>query len=291
MNYCIVPTNWSTVWPKTKTTLIKYAPQILTGIGIDGMAGATIIAVKNTPAYKQAIADKKEELGMEKLPMVDILKIGFRYYVVPTGMTIAGAVCIMKSCAISQGRVQGFAALAASEAMQLKEYQKTVREKIGEKKEKDITDETAKRTVEKELENTPIEDHQIEETGHGNQIIYFPLLGRWFRCDISWIRRIENEVNEEIAKGDVNEHDPFDTRTLQGVCLNQFLAGLGLNKSDIGVLLGWNGANRLHITFTDVLTGKPSEKAVVLEMRMDDCIPREGWDTKRQNHSQHIRPF
>lgn len=284
----IIKTDWSRLIPRTRQYVTDHSPQILTGIGISAMIGAGIVAVKNTPAAVEAIEDKKKEAGTNKLPLWDIVKIGFKYYVVPTGMAIGGATCIISGLHVSESRKDAFAALAASEAIRLKDQRDVIRDKFGEKKAQDVDAEVAKR----EIERNGVPDIQkIEETGHGEQIVYWPLLSRWFKCDVGWIRRVQNEINKEISDGDINEHDPYDTRSLNGVALNRFIAGIGIAKCDIGMLLGWNGKNRLNIKFIDITTGKESENAVVLEMHMDDCMPREKWDSVRQNGPQYIAPF
>lgn len=288
MVYDIVQTNWGQMFPRAKQYAIEHSPQILTGVGLSALLGAGIIAVKNTPAAYAEIEGRKRDAGMDKLPLFDVIKYGFRYYIVPAGLAIAGATCIIGGIKISTDRTNAFAALAASEAIRLQNYREEAREKLGAKKAGEVDTEVAK----KEIEQNGLPDiHVIEESGHGDQIVFWPTMGRWFKCDIGWIRRIENEVNREISAGDVNENDPYDTRTLNGVSLNRFLAGLGIAKCDIGMLLGWNGENKLHITFRDILTDKESEKAVVLSMHMDDCMPMPKWDTVRQNRPQYLAPF
>ena len=286
--YEIIPTNWGSLFPKAKQVIIENSPKILAGVGVASLLTAGIIAAKNTPAAIEAVEEKREEEGVRKLPLWDIIKVGFRYYVVPAGMAIAGSVCVFKAISVSESRSDAFAALAASEAMRLKDYREGVREKIGDKKEKEIEAEVAQKEVDRDM---PKDIRSIEETGHGEQIVYWPMLGRWFKCDIGWIRRVVNEVNKEIAEGDVNENDPYDTKTLSGVSLNRFLGGLNLYKCDIGMLVGWNGKNRLNPRFYDSITGKESEKAVVLVMHMDDCMPTTKWDSVRQDKPVYIAPF
>ena len=286
--YELVKTDWGSVFPKAKQYAIEHSPQILTGIGLSALLAAGVIAVKNTPAAYQELEDRRIEEGVDKLPLFDVVKFGFRYYVVPVGMALAGSTCIISGLKVSTSRADAFTALAASQAVHIKDMRDVTREKFGEKKAQDIDYEVAKREIARE--GVP-EYSQIEETGHGDQIVYWPMLGRWFKCDIGWIRRVQNEINREIAEGDVNENDPYDTKTLNGVCLNRFLAGLNLRKCDIGILLGWNGKNTLNIRFFDIVTDQESEKSPVLRMSMDDCMPMTKWDSVRQNKRQYLAPF
>lgn len=286
--YNLIKTDWSSMFPRAKQYAIEHAPQILTGIGVSALIGAGIVAVKNTPAAYEDIQEKKRDDGVSKLPLWDIVKIGAKYYVVPAGMAIAGAACIFSGLHVSNSRADAFAALAASEAIRLKDTRDVVKDKFGEKKANEVEEAVSR----KEIEREGVPDIKyIEQSGHGDQIVWWPNFERWFQCDIGWIRRVVNECNHEIEEGDINENDPYDTKTLSGVCLNRFLAGLGIAKCDIGMMLGWNGKNKLHPRFYDIRTDKESEKAPVLIMRMDDCMPTTKWDTVRQSRPIYIAPF
>lgn len=286
--YELVKTDWGHLFPKAKQYAIEHSPQILTGVGLSAVLAAGIIAVRNTPAACRELEERKLDEGVDNLTLVDVIKFGFKYYIVPVGMALIGSTCIISGLHVSTNRANAFAALAASQAVHIKDIHDVTREKVGEKKAHEIDTEVAKREIERSGV-PPIS--QIEETGHGDQIVYWPMLERWFQCDIGWIRRVQNEINREIEEGDVNENDPYDTKTLRGVCLNRFLAGLNLKKCDLGMLLGWNGANKLNIKFYDITTDQESEKAVVLRMSTDDCVPREKWDSVRQDKPQRIAAF
>ena len=288
MIYRIIPTDWEHLYPKVRQRIIEHGPQILTGIGLSSIIGAGIIAVRNTPAAYLALEEEKKKQGVSKLGLVDIVRVGFRYYVVPAGMAIAGSTCIISAINVSTARADAFMSLAASQAIRTKDYREAVKEKVGPKKAQEIDDMTAQKDIDRTY---PPDISAIEDTGLGDQIVHWPMLGRWFKSDIGWIRRTQNEINMKIIEGDVNENDPFDTKTLNGVCLNEFLARNRLEKSDLGMLLGWNGKNLLNIRFTDIVTGKETEKAVILEMHMDDCMPMPKWDTVRQNTPQYLAPF
>lgn len=288
MIYKIINTDWGKIFPRLKQYTIEHGPQILTGVGVSSLIGATLVAVNKTFEAYEEFEERRSVLGVQKLPLVDIIKIGFKYYVVPAGMMIVGATCVFSGLHLSTEKANAFAALAASQAVHIKDIQEVTKEKIGEKKANEIESEVAKR----EIERDGIPDiTEIEESGHGEQIVWWPNFGRWFRCDISWIRRVVNEINKEIEAGDVNENDPYDMKTLNGVCVNRFLAGIGISKCDIGFVLGWNGKNKLDPKFYDIRTDQESEKSPVLVMKMDHCFPREKWDTVRQDRPQHLSPF
>ena len=50
-----------------KTAMAKHSPEILTGIGIAGMIGTTVLAVKATPKALRLIEERREELELEPM--------------------------------------------------------------------------------------------------------------------------------------------------------------------------------------------------------------------------------
>ena len=56
----------------------KHGPEILTGVGIAGMIGTTVMAVKATPKAIQLLEDKKKETGVEQLPVKEVVKATWR---------------------------------------------------------------------------------------------------------------------------------------------------------------------------------------------------------------------
>ena len=73
----------------------RKSTSILTGIGISGMAGATIWAVAATPKAMKRIAKKKEELEKNKLNPWETAKEVWDIYILPAGLEILSAGCIV----------------------------------------------------------------------------------------------------------------------------------------------------------------------------------------------------
>ena len=64
--------------------IVKNAPQILTGIGISGMIGSTVLAVKATPKALELLNDKREELNTDTLTFKETIATAWKPYI-PAG--------------------------------------------------------------------------------------------------------------------------------------------------------------------------------------------------------------
>ena len=69
-----------------KTSIKKHSPVILTGIGIAGMITTTVMAVRATPKALILIEERKEEIGVNQLEAVDLIKTTWMCYV-PAALT------------------------------------------------------------------------------------------------------------------------------------------------------------------------------------------------------------
>ena len=201
----------------------KHGPEILTGIGIAGMLGATVMAVKATPKAVRLMEAKKEELEVEKLPPVEVVKTCWKCYI-PTVITSATSVaCIIGASSMNMRRNAALLTAYTISESALKEYQEKVVETIGEKKESLVRDAIAK----DKLENDPITNHDIIITGKGDTLCYESVSGRYFRSDIEKIKQIVNELNRRMLLDD-------------SISLNDFYGEIGLEHTKIGDELGWN---------------------------------------------------
>ncbi len=206
-------------------SLSKHSPEILIGIGITGMITTTILAVKATPKALQLIEERKEELDVESLPPVEVVKATWKCYI-PT--VISGAVsvaCVVGSHSVNARRNAALATAYKLSETALSEYRDGVIETIGEKKERAVRDKVS----EKQIKNNPISQTEVIVTGKGNTLFFEPLSGRYFYSDLEKIKRAENNLNKQIIC------DAFD----DGITLNDFYTEIGLPPTDTGDGLGW----------------------------------------------------
>lgn len=233
----------SGVMKSIQTTLTKHGPKILTGVGIAGMIGTTVMAVKATPKALQLIEEKKKETKCEKLHPIEVVKTTWKCYI-PAAITgVTSTACLIKANSIHTRRNAALATAYNLTKTTLTEYKDKVVETIGEKKEQTIREEIAKDRMEK----NPIEENEVISTDRGNTLCYDMAFGRYFYSDIDRIKRAFTNINRVIV-------------TNNYVSLNEFYGELGLPSVEMGDELGWNldsGEIKEEFTTTLASNGEP----------------------------------
>lgn len=214
-----------------RLSLAKHSPEILIGLGIAGMITSTVLAVKATPKALQLIEEKKDELEVESLAPVEVVKTTWKCYI-PAAVSGAVAItCFVGSHSVNAKRNAALAAAYKLSETALSEYRSSVVETIGEKKERAIRDKVS----EKQVKENPVNQTEIIVTGKGQTLFFEPLSSRYFYSDLEKIKRAENKLNKEIIC------DPFES----GVSVNDFYSEIGLPGTMTGDSLGWKRADYL----------------------------------------------
>jgi len=234
----------------------KNAPQILTGVGITGMIGSTVLAVKATPKAMMLLDEKKKELKTDYLDFQDIVKTAWKPYIPSISLCIGSIVCIISATTISLKRQSALATAYALSETALSTYREKVIETIGEKKEKKIRDEIAQEKINKD------DKKQIIITPKGQTLCMDSISGRYFRSDLDTIRKIENELNKEM-----NHHNY--------ISLNKFYSTLGLPGIKDGDYIGWNIDQGLIELSFGACISENDEPCIVIDYNIS---PKYGFD-------------
>ena len=206
-----------------RSGLAKHSPAILTALGITGMIGTTVLAVKATPKALDLIENKKEELDKDKLTVMETVKATWKCYV-PAAITCAtSAACLIGASSVHTKRNAALATAYKLSESALIEYRDKVVETIGEKKEQSVRDAIAKDHVEK----NPVTNNEVIITDKGYTLCYDELSGRYFYSDIEKIKKAANELNRQML------NDMY-------VSLNELYYELGLEGTKLGEQMGWN---------------------------------------------------
>lgn len=201
----------------------KHSPEILTGIGIAGMATTTVLAVRATPKALVLIEQKKDELNVDKLTPAEVVKTTWKCYIPSAAIGTASIFCLIGASAVNTRRNAALATAYALSESTLRDYQKKVVEEIGEKKEKRVREAITK----DEVSSNPVSKSEIIITGNGDALCYDMMCKRYFKSNIDKLHKIENELNRRM-------------RSENHISLNEFYAEVGLDDVAAGHDLGWS---------------------------------------------------
>lgn len=199
----------------------KHGPEILTGVGIAGMATAAIVAVKATPKALILLEEKKQELSVDILDAKQTIQVAGKCYIPALVIGVASAGCIIGANSVNLRRNAALAAAYSLSESALRDYKEKVVETVGETKEKAIHEAVCK----DRLNRDPV--REVILTDAGNTICYDVISGRYFKSDKEKIARAVNELNRRM-------------RDELYVTLNDFYYEIGLDSTKMGDLLGWN---------------------------------------------------
>lgn len=202
--------------------LSTYKPSILNGIGLGAGCAAIWTAWELSPMAKDAIEEKKRELETDDLPFIETARTIYPYVIPVILLAGSSAGLIMASSHETfQRQAAAMAAYTVSEATsQL--YREKVKEIVGERKEKDIHEATAKETYYKDLnENKMV----IVSGGSDSFWIYDGLTKQKIRSRIEKVHSTINELNRRMLSHDI---------TLDDYCL-----AMNEEPMEFGTELGW----------------------------------------------------
>lgn len=248
-----------------KVALVKRSPEILTGIGITGMISTTVLAVRATPKAMRILDDHtgyNHDGVMEKPTKKEAVKLTWKCYI-PTAVTGGlSVVCLVGASTVSTKRNTVLATAYTLSESVLRDYQEKVIEVIGEKKEQGIRDAIAK----DKIDSNPVANQSIIITSKGETLCYDMISGRYFKCDIDRLKKIENELNHKILAEDY-------------IALNDLYFEIGLPPISMGESLGWNvsdsaiGKCPIELYFSSQLT-PDSTPCLVVNFRIE---PRQDY--------------
>lgn len=218
--------------------ITRNSGKILTWTRRAGYFITTGLAIEATWKAKESLDDLKIQTGRElrDIPKKDIIKTVAPHYV-PTALSLGVTVAAdVGSSKIAEKETAALASLYSASEFALKEYKDKVAEKIGEKKEKALSEELA---VEKIKQHPPTEA-TIEATGTGDQLCYDPWCDRYFTSSLEHIQRVEVAMNKRILSE-------------MWVTWNEVYSEIGLRPSKFGESIGWNVDNMIEFAFSSCI--------------------------------------
>lgn len=231
-------------------TINTNSPVILTGLGVAGVVGTTLLAVKATFKSAEDIW-ALEERTHEVAPIKEKLLTVWPNYIPTVGSGIVTVACILGAQSINSRRNAALISAYTASTSFWKDYQEKVVEQVGKKKDQSIRDDIAR----DRMVSDPSSGKEIVVIGSGESLCYDPLTSRYFMSDMETIRKAVNDINLQC----INE---------MYASQNEFYDKIGLPHADIGETLGWTTSNPIELAYSAVLsdTGKP---CIALSYRKD----------------------
>lgn len=212
-----------------KNFIGKHSGWILTISGILSMGTGVYATVKGTLKAKDIVDSelerrREEDPEIEKLPFKDIFKLTWKCFAPALGLFSTSCVCHISACAKSEKKIAVLSAIGSAGNITLQNCKETIKEVVGEKKEREIEDKSTRKLIEK---NPLVSEDQIVETGKGKTVFYDSWSGRYFYAEKVLIDEVVKYHNKIVESGD-------------DVYLNDIYYDLNLKEVTSGRYVKWS---------------------------------------------------
>lgn len=229
------------VLSKAGKFLSDNSPVIFTAIGVAGSLTTAYLTGKASFAAGQIIerenlkhdieGTRDEFTGKEKFELV------WKLYIPAVGsgfLTVASMICATQ---IGTRRAAALASAYKLSEQAWEEYKVKIVETIGVKKEQKARDQLAQEQIEK----NPVGAREVIITGTGEVLCYDSFTGRYFKSDMSSLKKAQNDLNHQIL-------------TTNFASLSDFYDLIGLGRVDESDELGWNADELLELEISTTLS-------------------------------------
>lgn len=251
------------LWKPLVASLKKHSPEILTGLGIAGMFGAVVTAVHATPKVISILNRESEKrMSVEKptdmvwhekkqcymLPVKDVLKLSWKYYIPTASILVASAGCIIGANTVNFKRQAALTLAYNLSERAFHEYKEKTVQTLGEKKEAVLRDSIAQ----DHLDKTPLKEEKVIVNDRAGDVLCLDFQsGRYFKTSIEKLRKMENELNKRMLSEDY-------------ITLNDFYYSIGLDSIGLGDSVGWDlDHGMMDLAFSSLI--KDDKPCLVLE--------------------------
>ena len=212
---------------KFTTGLRRSSPAILTALGIVGVVGTTVMAVRATPKALRLIKAKKNELNTDELTPAELVQTTWKCYV-PSALVGAGTIACIVGIGVMDKRNQ--AALSSAYAMlneSYKQYRQAAKRVYGADADNKIHAEMAKdaRVASYDM---GYQVYNMDMDPGSEVLLFYDLTSKkYFNTTMAAVLNAQYHVNRNLSiKGDCS--------------LNEYLSFLGLDGVDKGDKIGWD---------------------------------------------------
>ena len=254
----------------------EHSPEIMTGLGIAIMIGSTVASIVATAKTMKKAADIKsdklaeikaeadladldeedfeeaqaryDEVLNSPVPVKELAKETWKYWVVPVAGEIIGTVFLIMSNRESAKRIASVTAALAYQITEANDYKEAAKEILGEKKEKEIEEKAEKTKVERAFKSKY--PRNVIDTGMGEDLFYDYYNDRFFLSSLNFIQKCINELNADHIEA--VKRDPFDFNPMT---LKEFYEairlGTGEDYKGFGDEFGWDNDGLIELDMSN----------------------------------------
>lgn len=209
------------------TGLQRSSPAILTALGIVGVVGTTVMAVRATPKALRLIKAKKNELNTDELTPAELVQTTWKCYI-PSALVGAGTIACIVGIGVMDRRNQ--AALSSAYAMlneSYKQYRQAAKKVYGEDADNKIHAEMTKDAY-VHTYDMGFQVYNMDMDPMSEHLLFYDLASKkYFNTTMAAVLNAQYHVNRNLSiKGDCS--------------LNEYLSFLGLDGVDNGDEIGWD---------------------------------------------------
>lgn len=207
----------------------KHSHEILAGLGIAGFLAAIVDTAIVTPKALNDIRAAEEEKG-EELTIIEKVKVGGKYYILPAGLVFASGGCIIGSVVRANRNIAAIATVCQLAQENLRDYKGSVSELLGEHKSENLEQLNAA----KKVADKNVNDDDIVKTSYGDTLFYDPWSAHFFTGNHDRIAYAIENIKVSLASGE--DYIP----------LNDFYDLIGLPRTQLGSCAGWTSRKAEH---------------------------------------------
>lgn len=221
-------------------------PGLVMGLGLASMVLSAFAAWRYSPMARDAIEERKQELGVDRLEPMDTIKTAGPYVVPTLVFGAVGVGCVLGANKMNLDRGAAMAAAYAISETSLRNYREHTREIVGEKKEKEIREEIAKDSYKEAEKNNKV---LVLSNGSGDFWIYDELTRQRFKSTVQKVHDAIIRLNyKQIHEGPIS--------------VNEYCSEMEEENIEFGDAIGWdinrNGLIKIYSPTATVMdNGEP----------------------------------
>lgn len=235
---------------KTSESVKKYAPEILTGVSVLGLAATSYLtsraAFKSGMIYlEDAVTNSRfdeEEEAPQFMSKKDLVQQTWKFFIPAIAVGVLTGVSIIGSNRVSNNRNIAIMSAAAIGEQAYREYREKNELSLSKPKAQKILDDISQDKVDANKDEL---DKLVLLQKEGDVLCLEDYTGRVFLSNAEKIHRAANDTARHCINNDYASH-------------NEFMGLLGLPWIPAGDAVGWNNSNAIEVVLGGSLyEGKP----------------------------------